>query len=259
MFEPTSYSENRYVASRAALAGANLPTSTVSTVANITAVSGRFVQGSGSEALATLYNAGGVLLTTPSPAFTKPPTITDTVKNGTCAFMVHNVPPNSPYFDLELTLLRTAGVQRTANITLNVLNGFANGAPVLASFTGYVTIPAASPVPTVQLVQWTDGDPIVVQTGTEHLVPSFSIDALRLTHNLCTLMFQPPTPWMRSFRSCPSGSHSTRDHSASFSSCAATAWTKPLRGQKPHLFFVHVYSSVMVSFVRVVPDDHATP
>ena len=178
MFEPTSYSENRYVASRAALAGANLPTSTVSTVANITAVSGRFVQGSGSEALATLYNAGGVLLTTPSLAFTKPPTITDTVKNGTCAFMVHNVPPNSPYFDLELTLLRTAGVQRTANITLNVLNGFANGAPVLASFTGHVTIPAASPVPTVQLVQWTDGDPIVDQTGTEHLVPSFSIDAL---------------------------------------------------------------------------------
>ena len=177
MFEPTSYSENRYAASVEALVGNSLPpTSTVSTVTNITAVSGRFIQGSGSEALATLYNAGGVVLTTPSLAFTKP-TITDTVKNGTCAFMVHNVPPNRPFFDLELTFLRTAGVQRNANVTLNVLNGFANGAPVLASFTGSVTIPAASPAPTVQLVEWTDGDHIVDRTGTQRLVPSFSSDA----------------------------------------------------------------------------------
>ena len=45
MFEPTSYSENRYAASVEALVGNSLPpTSTVSTVTNITAVSGRFIQ-----------------------------------------------------------------------------------------------------------------------------------------------------------------------------------------------------------------------
>ena len=150
------------------------PSSILSTTTVFGSVSGRLVQGT-AEALATLYNASGVSITAPSLAFSKPASGADVTKDGSCTFVLNAVPPGRPYFDLELTVLRTAGIQKTVNVHLSIVNPDETGnSAVLGVFLGKVTVPAACPVVTTQLVEWDSGDPVECFNGDVHNMPSFS-------------------------------------------------------------------------------------
>lgn len=205
------------------------PSSILSTATAFGSVSGRLVQGT-SEAVATLYNASGVSITAPSLLFSKPASVADVTKDGSCTFVLNAVPPSRPYFDLELTVLRTVGVAKTVNVQLSIVtpNDTGNSA-VLGVFNGKVTVPAACPVATTQMVEWDDGDPVESFHGDVHNMPYFgqadashslpSTQAMKLGQGAaprCTVgPFSPPTtPSTRNFTSCRSGSRTTKgdDH-----------------------------------------------
>ena len=170
MYNANSYGEREYVPGQEARVQPP-PSTTVSTVANINSPTGRLAQGSSAEALATLYNAGGVVITSPSLTFTKPTNAGDT-KEGTCTFLVHNVPPGRPYFDLEMTFFRPAGVKKSMKVRIGVLT-MDNGVVKVQEYTGMVDVPAACPLVTSQLVNWTGGEPVRTHDGSIRELPQF--------------------------------------------------------------------------------------
>ena len=85
---------------------------------------------------------------------------------------VHVVPSDHPYFDLEMTFVRTAGAATTMNVSLSVIRNN-NGTGTRQTFGGTVAVPAAGPVPVSRLVTWTDGDSIDSAYGGKHRMPRF--------------------------------------------------------------------------------------
>ena len=175
MYQATSYIENHSTSGERP--GAHPPPSTTFfTASNVNNTTGRLIPGgSGADAVATMYNVttAGVTVTvsTPSLTFTKPASGADTQKEGTCSFLVHNIPTERPYFDLEMSFLRTAGVAKTVHVRLGVLK-LESGTPTMHYFIGTVDVPAACPVVTTQLVTWDAGEPI--QTSSDiRLLPNF--------------------------------------------------------------------------------------
>ena len=170
MYQATCYGEREYVPGQEARVTRPLST-TVSTVANINSPVGRLIQGSVTDALATIYNSGSVVITTPALTFTKPASAADT-REGTCNFVVHNVPPHQPYFDLEMTFYRPVGIQKNMKVKLGVLT-MQNGAARIQEYSGFVQVPAACPLVTSQLVNWTAGEPVQMNDGSVRELPQF--------------------------------------------------------------------------------------
>ena len=137
--------------------------------------------------LSVLTDSGrGLNFDLPTLAFTKPSGPTDTVRTGTCQFFLKNVPPFHSHFDLELSIFRSAGMEQTVNVKLEVLHPNAEGASVFTASNGVVTVPARSPVVVSQRVQWTDGEWVTAFNGEERRMPSFQRDASLRVENRCS-------------------------------------------------------------------------
>ena len=199
------------------------PTATVLVGPNVTGVSGRLEQ----RTDVSLYvdATRGLNFDVPNLTFSKPTGTTDTNRTGSCQFFVYNVPPFHPFFDLELSVLRGAGVEQTVSVKLEVMQLNTDGVGALKVFNGILTVPSKSPMVVSRRIVWLDGEPVTAFDGEERRMPSFfhtPLGQYTISHTdgtlpasrwrTCNWSISPCRHPMRSMKSlmwCPCGLHST--------------------------------------------------
>lgn len=137
---------------------------------HVAGVAGRLL-----EDTTTVYTSGTLTFAAHALVFT-PQSTNHPGNTGSCRAYVTRVPPFHPYFDLDVTVLRTAGAATSLNVQLDVLvSPEGGGSAALQSFHGTLELPAGAPVATSQTVLWDDGDPIHSYAGEVHNMPCFNV------------------------------------------------------------------------------------